>query len=99
MALTLTELMVVPGTGNKRMAIWKVTGDGDTTNIAVSKLKMSKVEVAWTVNINAADHKEVNVGTNDYVDGFVTSIDIGDPAIEDDGIQNAKEHLLIVIGY
>jgi hypothetical protein len=99
MALTLTELMVVPGTGNKRMAIWKVTGDGDTTNIAVAKLKMSKVEAAWTVNINAEIHKEVNVGTNDYVDGFVTSIDIGDPAVEDDGIQNAKEHLLIVIGY
>jgi hypothetical protein len=99
MALTLTELMVVPGTGNRRMAIWKVTGDGDTTNIAIAKLKMAKVEVAWTVNINAADHKNVNVGTNDYVDAYVTSIDIGDPAIEDDGIQSGKEHLLIVIGY
>jgi hypothetical protein len=91
--------MVVPGTGNKRMAIWKVTGDGDSTNIAVRLLKMSKIEAAWTVNINAEVHKEVNIGTNDYVDSYVTSIDIGDPAIEDDGIQNAKEHLLIVVGY
>lgn len=99
MALTLTELMVVPGTGKKRMAIYKVTGDGTSTTISVSDLKMSKVEVAWTENINAEYHKKVCVSTYDYVDGYVETIEIGEGLIEGDALQSDKEHLLIVIGY
>lgn len=99
MALTLKEIAVMPSTGGKRMAIWKITGDGSSTSITVASLKMSKIEAAWTVNINAEIHKEVFSGTYDYVDGFVSTIEIGDTDVEYDCIQSDKEHLLFVVGY
>jgi len=99
MALTLTELMVVPGTGNKRMVIYKVMGDGTSNSVNVIDIKMSKVEVAWTVNVDAEYHKEVVTKNVDYLAAPTSTIEIGDSAIAEDAIQSGKYHLLIVIGY
>ena len=98
MALTLTELMVVPGTGNKRMVIFKVTGDGTSYQVNVRDLKMSKIEAAWTENINNDYKVDIKVVNYDYVDGPVDIIEIGDGA-GSEVILNGKEHLLVVIGY
>jgi hypothetical protein len=91
--------MVVPGTGNKRMAIWQVRGDGSTNAVNVGDIKMSKIEAAWTVNVNAEYHKKICTITYDYIAGPVSIIEIGDGLTQDDAIQNGKDHLLIVIGY
>lgn len=99
MALTLTELMVMPGTANKRMAVWKVTGDGTTNSVNIVDLKMSKIEAAWTVNVNAEYHKNVVTVTQDYLAGPTATIEIGDGLTVEDAIQNGKDHLLFVIGY
>lgn len=98
MALTLTEIMIVPGTGNKKMAIWKVTGDGTSTTVALNKIKMNKVEAAWTVNLNSEYHRRVSIETYDYIDGYVSTIEIGDSTIGE-AIQSGTEHLLVVVGY
>jgi len=96
MALTLTELMVVPGTGDKRMSIWKVTGDGSSYQVNVADLKMSKVQAAWTENLNASYKIPIYIGNYDYVDGMVSIIELGDGG---NVLENGKEHLLVVIGY
>jgi hypothetical protein len=97
MALTLTEVTVMPGTGNKRMAIWKVSGDGTSYQINVADLKMSKVEAAWTENISALYKLIVQVENYDYVDGPVSIIELGDEG--GNVLENGKEHLLFVVGY
>jgi hypothetical protein len=96
MALTLTELMVVPGTGNKRLSVWKVTGDGTSYQINVVDLKMSKVEAAWTENVDDLYRVQVRVENYDYVDGPVDIIELGG---EGTALANGKEHLLFIIGY
>jgi hypothetical protein len=96
MALTLKELMVVPGTGNKRMVIWKVTGDGSSYQINVRDIKMSKVEAAWTENLTDAYKVQVRVENYDYVDGPVDVIELG---YEGSALADGKDHILFVIGY
>lgn len=97
MALTLTEITVMPGTANKRMAIWKVAGDGSSYQITVSDLKMSKVEAAWTENIDAPYKLIVQIENYDYVDGPVSILELGDEG--GNVLENGKEHLLFVVGY
>ena len=96
MALTLTELMVVPGTGNKRMVIYKVTGDGDSYQINVKDVKMSKVEAAWTENIDNDTRIQVRLENYDYLAGPVDIIELG----HDGGaLPLNKVHILFIIGY
>lgn len=95
MALTLTEIMVIP-VDNKRMAIYKITGDGTSYQITISDLKMSKVEAAWTENVSNETKLIVRIENYDYVDSYVTILELGD---EGGPLENAKEHLLFVIGY
>jgi hypothetical protein len=96
MALTLTELMVVPGTGNKRMAIWKVTGDGSSYRITRSDLKIAKVEAAWVENVTNDNPVQIRTETYDYLAGPVDYIDLGDAG---GVIDNGGVVLLFVIGY
>jgi hypothetical protein len=96
MALTLTELMVVPGTGNKRMVIYKVMGDGAAYQINVRDLKMSKVQAAWTENIDDIYKLQVRTENYDYLAGPVDIIELGE---EGGALASGKYHLLFVIGY
>jgi hypothetical protein len=96
MALTLTEKMVVPGVGKKRMSIWKVTGDGSSYQISISDLKMKKVEAAWIENLTNDNPIGVRVETYDYVDAFVETLELGDAGAQ---LDNGGEVLLFVIGY
>jgi hypothetical protein len=97
MALTLSEIAVMPATGGKRMAIWLVTGDGASYQIAVADLKMSKVEAAWTANVDAMYRLSLYTENYDYTAGPVAYLELGD----DGGnvLENAKKHLLFVVGY
>jgi hypothetical protein len=97
MALTLTEKAVMPATGGKRMAIWLVTGDGSSYQITVKKLKMEKVEAAWTANVDAPYHLTCFTDNYDYTAGPVDYLELGD----DGGnvLENGKKHLLFVVGY
>jgi hypothetical protein len=99
MALTLTELMVVPGTGNKLMSAWKITGDGSSYQVTVKDLKMSKIEAAWTENINSEKDVRVVVSNYDYVDGPVDIIELGGDGTLELPITNGAEIVLFVIGY
>ena len=99
MALTLTELMVVPGTGNKRMSAWKVTGDGSSYQVIVKDIKMSKIEAAWTENISSETDVRVVVTNYDYVDGPVDIIELGGNGDLELPISNGAEIVLFVIGY
>ncbi len=96
MALTLTELMVVPGTGNKRMVIWKVTGDGAAYQIARADLKIAKVEAAWVENVTNDNPIQVRTETYDYLGGPVDTIELGDLG---GPLDNGGEVILFVIGY
>jgi hypothetical protein len=99
MALTLTEIAVWPA-GEKRMAIWKITGDGTNYQVKIADIKMSKVEAAWTENISASVKPRVYTGTYDYVDSFVETIEVGGNGDDYDlPIDNAAEVLLFVVGY
>ncbi len=99
MALTLTALMIVPGTGNKRMAAWKVTGDGSSYQVNVRDIKMSKIEAAWCENINSETDIRVVVSNYDYVDGPVDVIELGGDGDLEKPISNGAEIVLFVIGY
>jgi hypothetical protein len=96
MALTLTELMVVPGTGNKRMSWWKITGDGESYQINVSNLKMAKVEAAIVENITNDQPISIRTENYDYLAGPVDILELGREggALESGGII-----ILLVIGY
>jgi hypothetical protein len=96
MALTLTELMVVPGTGSKRMAIWKVTGDGSSYQITRSDLKVAKVEAAWVENVTNDNPIQIRIETYDYLAGPVDILELGD---EGAYLDNGGVVLLFVIGY
>lgn len=89
MALTLTEVMVMPGTGSKRMAIWEITGDGESYSFNVIELKMQKVEAAWVENLD--NPYELKLATYSGTDTL--AFEAG--AFLEDG----KKHLLFVIGY
>lgn len=96
MALTLTQVMVVPGVGSKRMSIWKVTGDGASYQITISDLKMKKIEAAWIENLTNDNPISVRVETYDYIDSYVETLEIGDAG---QWIDNGGEVLLFIIGY
>lgn len=96
MALTLTELMVVPGTGSKRMAVWKVTGDGSSYQINRRDLKVAKVEAAWVENVTNDNPVQIRTENYDYLGGPVDILEIGyDGGVMDSG----GVVLLFVIGY
>ena len=96
MALTLTELMVVPGTGNKRMVIYKVTGDGTSYKINVADLKMSKVEAAMVENVTNDNPIQIRTENEDYLAGPVSILELGHSSapLDSGGIV-----ILKVIGY
>lgn len=96
MALTLSEVMVVPGTGNKRQVIWKVTGDGSSYQINVRDIKMSKVEAAWVENVTNDNPISIRTENYDYLSGPVNIIELG----RDGGVlDNGGVVMLFVIGY
>ena len=95
MALTISEKMVVPGVGNKRLAVYKITGDGSSYQINLTDIKMNKIEVAWIENLTNDNPIRVRVETYDYVDSYVEIIEIGDAGAQ---IDNGGEVLLFVIG-
>ena len=96
MALTLTELMVVPGTGNKRMVVYTVTGDGESYQINVRDLKMAKVEAAIVENVTNDNPIQVRTENYDYLAGPVDTIELGyEGGVLDDG----GVIVLLVIGY
>jgi hypothetical protein len=97
MALTLTELFVTPGDDHKRQATWMITGDGSSYQINVADLKMSKVEAAWTENVNNDTELKIRIDNYDYLSGPVTILELGDEGA--DALLNGKKHLLFVIGY
>lgn len=96
MALTLTQLMVVPGTGNKRMAIYKVTGDGTSYQINVRDMKMSKVEAAMVENVTNDNPIQIRTENYDYLSGPVSILELGHSSapLDSSGIV-----ILLVIGY
>jgi hypothetical protein len=96
MALTLEELMVVPGTGNKRMVIYKVTGDGTSYQINVRDLKMAKVEAAMVENVTNDNPIQIRTENYDYLAGPVDILELGydGGALDSGGIV-----ILKVIGY
>ena len=96
MALTLTELMVVPGTGNKRMVIYKVTGDATSYQINVKDLKMSKVEAAWVENVTNDNLIGIRTENYDYLGGPVDIIELG---YDGGALDSGGVVLLFVIGY
>lgn len=96
MALTLTELMVVPGTGHKRMAVWKVAGDGASYQINVRDLKVSKVEAAWVENVTNDNPIMIRTENYDYLGGPVDIIELGSSG---EFLDNGGIVLLFVIGY
>ena len=97
MALTIKEIAVMPATGGKRMSIWLITGDGTSYQIPVSTLKMSKIEAAWTSNVDALYTLSLFTDNYDYTDGPVAYLELGD----DGGnvLEDGKKHLLFVVGY
>jgi len=96
MALTLTELMVVPGTGNKRMSWWKVTGDGTSYQINVRDLKMAKVEAAVVENITNDNPIQIRTENYDYLSGPVDILELGSVAAP---LDSGGIIILLVIGY
>jgi hypothetical protein len=96
MALTLTELMVVPGTGNKRMTWWKVTGDGESYQINVRDLKMAKVEGAMVENVTNDNPISIRTENYDYLAGPVDILEIGR---EGGAMDSGGVVILLVIGY
>jgi len=97
MALTLTELMVVPGTGNKRQTVYKVTGDGTSYQINVRDVKMQRVEAAWTENLNSETDVRVVTTTYDYP--LQSVIELGGDGDLEKPISNGAVILLFVIGF
>jgi hypothetical protein len=96
MALTLTELMVVPGTGNKRMSWWKVTGDGTSYQINVRDLKMAKIEAAIVENITNDQPITIRTENYDYLAGPVDILELG----REGGVMDSGGVvILLVIGY
>ena len=96
MALTLTELMVVPGTGNKRMVIYKVTGDGESYQINVRDLKMAKIEAAMVENVTNDNPIQIRTENYDYLAGPVDIIELGHSSAP---LDSAGIVILKVIGY
>ena len=96
MALTLEELMVVPGTGNKRMAIYKITGDGTSYQINVRDLKMAKVEAAIVENVTNDQTISIRTENQDYLAGPVTILELGR---EGGALDSGGVVILLVIGY
>jgi hypothetical protein len=78
------------------MVIWKVTGDGEAFQINVRDLKMSKVEAAWTENIDNDGTLQIRTDNYDYLAGPVDIIELG----RDGGaLPLGKVHVLFIIGY
>lgn len=96
MALTLSEKMVVPGVGSKRLAIWKVTGDGSSYQISLNDIKMKHVEAAWVENLTNDNPINIRVETYDYIDSYVETLELGDAG---DQLDNGGEVLLFLIGF
>jgi hypothetical protein len=96
MALTLTELMVVPGTGSKRMVIWKVTGDGTSFQINVADLKMSKVEAAIVENVTNDNPIQIRTENYDYLSSPVAIIELGHSSAP---LDSGGVIILMIIGY
>ena len=96
MALTLSELMIVPGTGNKRMSWWKVTGDGTSYQINVRDIKMSKVEVAIVENVTNDNPIGIRTENYDYLSGPVDILELGHSSAP---LDNGGIVILLVIGY
>ena len=99
MALTLTEIFVTPGDDHKRQSVWKITGDGTTYQVAVADLKMTKVEAAWTQNLTSETDVRVVTANYDYVDDYVTTIELGGDGDLEKPISDGAEILLFVIGF
>ena len=99
MALTLTEIFVTPGDDHKRQAAWKVTGDGSTYQLPVRDLKMSKIDGAWTQNINSETDVRVVLDNYDYTTSTVAILELGGDGDLEKPISNGASILLFVIGY
>jgi hypothetical protein len=97
MALTLTELMVVTGMGNRRQTVYKVIGDGSSYQLNIRLLKMKRVEAAWTENLNS--EKDVRVITDTYDYPLQSIIELGGDGDLELPISDGATILLFVIGY
>lgn len=96
MALTLSEIVTL-NAGHKKLAIYKVTGDGSSYQVAKTSLRLQRIEAAWTENVNDMYKLPVRIENYDYLDDSTVSyIEIGDSG---GPIANGKEHLLFVIGF
>lgn len=99
MALTLTEIIVSPGDTQKRQSTWMVTGDGSSYQVNIRDIKMTKVEAAWTENINSETDVRVVIDTHDYLSGPVDIIELGGDGDLEKPISNGAKVLLFVVGY
>jgi hypothetical protein len=90
MAFTLTEKMVVPGMGSKKMSIYLVTGDGSSRTIGAQDIKMQRIEFAFSVNVDNENFTPIT----DY-----TSTSPTDTISFDDEISTGKTQLVIAYGW
>jgi hypothetical protein len=96
MALTLTEIFVTPGDDHKRQSTWMVTGDGESYQIDVAKLKMSKIEAAWIENVSNDNPIVIGIDNYDYLSGPVDVLELG---YDGGALVNGGKVLLFLIGY
>ena len=90
MALSFTELLVMPGLGDKKLAVYEVTGDGETVDISVeTNLKLTRVTMAWTANVDNSVLRELATYSGTSNLSFHTA----------QPLDNGRKHLLFAIGW
>jgi len=86
MALTFTKIMAVPGMGDKKMSVYKIKGDGSTTEIPATKIGLNRVNASLLYNI-------------DDTGGGVLSTYSGTTLDMDTAIDSGKYQIIFAWGY
>ncbi len=60
MAITYTPIIQRMSLGDKFLSVYRLTGDGSTTNIAVSSVGLSYAESAWLQNVDETDPNKLS---------------------------------------
>lgn len=90
MALTITEKIRMPGLGgNYQLSVFEITGDGTNVNVAVKKLGLQRVVVAWTQNLDNETLRCLETATGTTNLAFY----------DDQPLEDGRKHLLFAIGY
>jgi hypothetical protein len=90
MALTFTQKLVINGVGNKRMSVYLVEGDGESTEVTANNLGMQRIDFGFSVNVTNENFRPLT----DYSASPSTDVVAFEQAIS-----NGKTQLVIAFGY